>query len=508
MPYADQARSRRRRCISAFLLAAAILGPACRRQADDSGQATTLRIGFGIGPSARATGVSTLTDILYSEPLVAHDWNGQPIAALADSWEWADNRTSVSLRLKQGVRMHDGTLLTADSVARFLQNHRDDGRLGFRYITSVAGKDGATVVIRLSRPDAFLLPELSDLRIAHPDRPDVSTGPFQVLTRTPVVEVRRFEQYHGGRSAIGGVRIVTYDTHRAAWAALLRGEVDVVQEVTRDSVEFMEHSSNVKTYSSLQPFYVYLAFNHRHPVMQHVEVRRALSQALDRQDIIDRAMRGLGRVSEGPIWPFHWAYTPLTTRYTYEPQEARRRLDQAGFTLPAPQSPGERHSRFSFKCLVWSEDPQYERIALMVQRQLFDIGVDMQIELLPLDAFIKRAVAGAFDAYLMQTNASRSLDFAYRFWRSSGSANTALQNSGYTGADTLLDAVRHSTSDDEMRVALQALARRFYEDAPAAFIAWTEVTRAVDARFSVAESAIRDPFANIWQWRPRPIEPD
>ncbi len=475
---------------------------ACGGGAIQTQEAPALRIGFGMGPSARASGVKTLTDMVSSEPLVAHDWNGRPGPGLAASWKWEADRTAVQLHLKSGVRMHDGSLMTARSVATFLEKHRASGRLGFRYITAIVASDPSTVLIRLSQPDAFLLPELGDLQIAHPDFPDIATGPFMVVSRAPIAEARRFEAYHGGRSALSGVQIVTYNTHRAAWAALMRGEVDVVQEVTRDSVEFLEGSSNVKTYSSIQPFYVYLAFNQRHHAMRVVDVRRALSEALDRQDIIERAMRGHGRVAEGPIWPFHWAYPARPVRYAHDPEHARMLLDGAGFRLPPASREGLRLSRFSFKCLVWSEDPQYERIALMVQRQLFDIGVDMEIELVPLDAFIKRAKDGNFDAYLMQTNASRSLDFTYRFWRTSGPENAAAQNSGYRGADELLDAVRRSTSDDQMRSCLAALAQRFYDDAPAAFIAWTEVTRAVAARFSVGESTTHDPFSNIWQWQP------
>jgi peptide/nickel transport system substrate-binding protein len=375
-------------------------------------------------------------------------------------------------------------------------------QLGFAYVTAVTSPDPATIIIRLSQPDVFLLTELLNLHVARPDAPDVATGAFQVVAREPHVELRRFDGYHGGLSPLGGVRILTYDTPRGAWAALMRGEVDAVQEVSRESVEFMEHSSRVRTYSAVQPFYVSMVFNHRHRALSHVEVRRALSEALDREAIVDRAMRGHGRVADAPIWPFHWAYSPGQAQVTFDPERARLRLDRAGFRLPPPGQQGELRKRFSFRCLVYREDPQFERIALMVQRQLFDIGVEMVIELAGMDTFGPRAGAGDFDAFLISANASKSLDFTYRFWHSGLPAPLKMQNSGYSGANAALDQLRRSTSDEDTRAAVATLTRTFHEDAPAAFIAWLEVTRAVDSSFAVGDDQTQDPFANIWQWRP------
>jgi peptide/nickel transport system substrate-binding protein len=489
--------------LSALLLWASLSTAACRHRSDtprDEGS-TILRVGLGMGPSGRYEGLDVLTELLYSEPLVGHDWTGRPIPALADAPQWDDTRTTVRLTLKPNIKFHNGSLLTADTVVRFL-NLKRKNRLGFVYVTDVTAENATTIVIRLSRPDAFLLPNLTDLRITYPDAPDISTGPFRLVSRTPVVQAIRFDDYHGGKSPLNGVRIVTYDSHRSAWAALMRKEVDVVQEVSRESVEFMEHARSVKTYGALQSFYIFLGLNQRHPALRQVEVRRAIAQALDRQAIIDRALRGKGHVAEGPVWLHHWAYRPPTSTDGFNPEAARRRLDAAGFPMRAATSAGERRSRFTLKCLVWSEEPQYERIAQMVQRQLFDVGINLEIDLLPLKPLIARAQSGDFDTYLLQANAGRAIDYTYRFWRSSGAANQATQQSGYSGADGALDRLRHSRSDEETRAAVADVVQRFHDDAPAAFIAWLEVTRAVDTHFSVVEDQSTDPFLQMWQWRP------
>ena len=488
-----------------LLVATVALSTGCDSRAGAPARGEVLRIGFGIGSSARDTSVPHLTDLLYSESLLLRDWDGRQTPRLATDWQWEDNGRALRLQLKPNVQMHDGTPLAADLVAMLLRPGAGPAQWGFEHVTEVTSPTPSTVLIRLTRPDLFLLNGLADRKIVHPDAPDVSTGPFRLIRRTPSVVVRRFDRYHGGASALAGVQIIPYDTPRSVWAALMREEVDAAQEISRDSVEFMERSSTIRTYPSIQPFYIPLVFNLRHHALKQVEVRRALTEALDRPAIIERAMRGRGRMAEAPIWPAYWAYTAHSMRYSYDPENAEARLDKAGFPLPTTGRPGEFRKRFRFTCMVYNEDPQYERIALMVQQQLFEIGVDLQIELVDLDTFGARAAAGDFDAFLMRANAGRSLDFTYRFWRSSLSAPLLMQSSGYTGADQALDQLRASTSEAAIRAAVSELAKKFYEDAPAAFIAWMVVTRAVNTRF-VVDVGGQDPFSSIWRWRPSDLD--
>jgi hypothetical protein len=140
-------------------------------------------------------------------------------------------------------------------------------------------------------------------------------------------------------------------------------------------------------------------------------------------------------------------------------------------------------------------------IALLLQRQLADIGVDLVLERATQKELQARASSGQFDTYLFQMTSGRSFEWIYRFWHSTPPGiPVEFQNSGYSGADAALDRLRESRSDEEIRSAIGDLRQRFYEDAPAAFLAWTQVTRAVDARFDVGDESSPDVFGNLWQW--------
>ncbi|HEX6975065.1 MAG TPA: ABC transporter substrate-binding protein, partial [Vicinamibacterales bacterium] len=329
---------------------------------------------------------------------------------------------------------------------------------------------------------------------------DTGTGPYKLLSRTPAIESIRNDAYHRGTPGVPRVTVVPYDTQRAAWAALLRRDVDAVQEVSRDSVDFLQGASDIATYASIRPFYIPLIFNLNHPILRHVEVRRALVEAIDRDEIVTAAMRGHAMVADDPIWPYHWAYSPSVRRRGFNPTAARMRLDTAGFPV-RPATPGHMASRFVLSCAFWDKGPQFERIVLLLQRQLAAVGVDLQLEPLARMPLMTRVSSGNYDAFVMQVTSGRTFDWTYRFWHSPAPGGRSMLNNGYTGADETLDRLRVARAETDVRAGLADLRQRFYDDVPAAFLAWPETTRAIRANFDVGGRGDQDVFANLWRWR-------
>jgi ABC-type transport system substrate-binding protein len=485
------------------------LASGCGSALDDRSEPLRLRIGFGGGQSSRSEGLSSLIQKLSLDPLLITAWDGRTVAGLADEWTWSEDRKSLQLHIRKGVSFHNGQPLTSSAVAASLKHYKAqlDAYIaaqtpgltlgGFEHLQDIETPDVSTVVLRLKQPDQFVLGQLSDVPIQDPPGSSVGTGAFKLVSQEPFVQFRKNDSYYQGMPGIDQVDLQTYDSQRRAWAAMMRGEVEMLQSVAGESVEFLEGVSDVQVHASIRAFYLLVRFNLRHPVLGNAEVRRALTQAIDRARVLQDGLRGHGRVANDPVWPFHWANNNSSSPYGYSPEAARGRLDALGLKVKPSTAPDRMPSRFRFTCIFYSEAPQFERIALLVQRNLSDVGVDMVLEPVKQRELTERLVRGDFDAYLFQTNAGRSFDRLYGFWHSSRLDPKAAD---YGGADQILDRLRVADAETDIRQTVADLQVRLQQDAPAVFLAWTEIVRAVGKRYAIEVGEDRDVFANLWRW--------
>ena len=154
------------------------------------------------------------------------------------------------------------------------------------------------------------------------------------------------------------------------------------------------------------------------------------------------------------------------------------------------------------KVLVWADDSRLVRTALLIQKQLNRIGVDVQLEPLPFSKLVPRIGSGDYDMFLFEMGNGRTLSWVYRFWHSARPDTPTLNFTGYNAADDVLDRIRSARSDDEIRKETADLQRVFALDPPAVFLAWQTMSRAVSTEFTLPSQPGRDIMYSIWQWKP------
>jgi ABC-type transport system substrate-binding protein len=359
---------------------------------------------------------------------------------------------------------------------------------------------GRNVVVRTRNARVLLLDDLGGTALGGRD-PGRRLGPYLIDSLSDEsADLRAFEHYFKGRAAIDQVQLRSFHSQRSAWAALMRGEIDALHEISRVAAEFAEQGERVRTYPVLRPYVAGIAFNVRRGPFRDPEVRQALSLAVDRAAIVRMAYRGRARAADGPLWPGHWtlARDPVAA---YDPRAAAGRLAR----LPLrPASGTGMSARLAFRCLTIPglETQPFERIALLLQRQFYDLGVDMQFEPVTVPEFFRRVASGDFDAVLNEF-LGFTPTWVSRIWRSPVPGGNPLMDTGYTAADAALDAMQLATTEDELRRAVAAVYRRMSDHPPAIFIAWPEVARAVTTDFDVPLERGTDIMgANLWFWRP------
>jgi len=451
-------------------------------------------------------GVRALAAQLSVESLTQLGMDGRSTPKLAESWWWSKGGLELNVNLRPGIQFHDGTPLTATLASQLIaaviavQSNRAL-YTSFRDIVSVRAVGDRQIVFDLSQPSA-LLPDDLEFPLTH-GKATVGTGPYRIVTEDDSgVVLDRFDRYYFGPPKIPRVVIKPFDTLRTAWTSLLRGDVDMVTDVPPDAVEFISNDQ-VRVISFGRRYQYLVAFNSARAPFNNSLVRRALNMAVDRDALIKNALQGRGIPSTGPLWPKNWAYNTSVASYRFDPALAATLLNSAGFTADIRRDGRQR--RFRFTCLIPEDFSVAERVALEVQKQLFNVGVDMQFEVVPIKEFTVRVTEGRFDAMLIDLISGPTVGRSYMFWRSARRFPGGLNTFGYENAEAerSFDLLRTSTNNVATQSAFTKLQEILLNDPPALFLAWNQRSRAVSRRFQIVQDQQRDPadpVYSIWQW--------
>lgn len=445
--------------------------------------------------------------MLVLEGLTQVNSDGRVAPRLAERWQWeADGRT-LRVFLRPDVVFHDGRRFTSSHAADVLSAMARNPQNWSSYpslaaVTRVAAVGDVELQIDLSEHSAFLPDDLA-IPISG-ETALTGTGPFRVVkTDTSEGVLERFDRYYQGTPAIEQVIIRPFRELRTTWASLLRGEVDMVTDVPPNSVDFIRGDDiNVVSWERWYQFMV--AFNSTRPSLRSPSVRRALNIAIDREALIRNALKGTATPSSGPLWPKHWAYDRSMMPYGFDQALAKSMLDEAGFRMGSSSGrDGVPNARLRFTCLVPAGYSVLERIALDLQRQLYEVGVDVRFEALPPAEYRARLDAGKFEAVLVDMISGPSLGRPYLFWRSARNFK-GLNVFGYenTEAEQLFQSLRTATNDAAVISMTRRLQRVLRDDPPALFLAWNHRARAVRREFDVHIEAGRDPLSTLWRWTP------
>lgn len=327
------------------------------------------------------------------------DYSGLAQSELAESWDFDIASLTWTINLQQNVKFHNGRDFTAQDVKNSLDRIFDPERQSFivQRISEIQGSEVVndhTIKFNLSKSSGALLPGLIDARIVAQENIDadnfnenpIGTGPFKFKTYVvnDRMEMDKFDEYwemgadEQALPYLDGVSVQTIADSTAVFTALITGIVDAYWQMTPKFVVNLDENDMTQPRAVRSTFstnYTSFFFEMDKGIFQDARVREGFVRAMDRQGIVDAGYEGLAQ----PNWtnanfPPGGPYTnPDVQELPQDTELAKKLFQEAGVT--------------QIRGLFTSENAEFRPMSLVFQQSLKEAGVDMIIELIPLETW-------------------------------------------------------------------------------------------------------------------------
>jgi len=391
-----------------------------------------LRIGLSSEPSSmdphfhNLAPNNTISGHVF-ETLSRFDADAKLLPGLAESWRLIDE-TTWEIKLRRGIKFHDGSDLTADDVAWSLERpsviKASPGAYTI-YTRQIVGReviDPFTIRLKTAAPYPLVMNDLTQVFIVSRKATQgltseefaqgkgmIGTGPFRFLSfrRGDRVELARNDAYWGEKPAWDKVtlRFITSDPSRLA--ALLAGDVDAIENVPPADFAKTKANPNVQVFQKVSNRIIYFTLDQGRDVspfisdksgkplarnpFKDLRVRQAFNKAINRQAIADRVMEGLGIPTANLVPSPMFGFNPALKVAPYDPDGAKKLLAEAGY----PDG---------FALTIHGPNNRYindEQILQAVAQNLTRIGIQTRVEAMPLSVYFPRAGKHEFSMSLV-----------------------------------------------------------------------------------------------------------
>ncbi|MCT8998192.1 ABC transporter substrate-binding protein [Chelativorans intermedius] len=349
------------------------------------------------------------------------------VPGLAESWEVSEDGLEITFRLREGVKFHSTDFFTpsrdfnADDVLFSFQRQLDEAHPYHAYVEgasweyfnamsmpdlveSIEKVDDMTVKFVLTRPEApfianlamdfasILSKEYADQlaeggRMSDLNQRPVGTGPFQFVAYQPdaVIRYRAHPDYWNGKQPIDDLVFAITTDASVRQQKLLAGECHIMPYPNPADIASLKANDQLTVMEQEGLNVGYLAYNTQQEPFDRAEVRKALNMAINKQAILDAVFQGAGQIAKNPIPPTMWSYNEEIEDDPYDPEAARKMLEEAGVT--------------DLSMKVWAMpvqrpyNPNARRMAELIQEDFSKVGVNVEIVSYEWGEYLERSKA-------------------------------------------------------------------------------------------------------------------
>lgn len=428
--------------------------------------------------------------------LLRYDRNLEPEGELAKSWQVSKDQKTITFKLKPDLKWADGTPLTSADVLFTWQLVTDDKTrtpygADYKLVTKAETPDAQTFRVSYAQPYAPALDSWAGLQILPRhllQNQDINNTPF---ARKPVgSHYYQLENWSNGErislvrnpNATQGQPKIDRLVSRfipdpaSQFLELMADNIDVMNlnpiQYARIVPARPEMTQKIALYKELGNGYTYLGFNLKRAPFDDIRVRQAINYAIDKQELIDGVLLGLGEPVAAPYKPGTRWVNPQLKPYAYDTAKAKQLLKAAGYEDHDDDGILDRNGKpLAFEILT-NQNKQREMSAVLIQRRLKEIGIDAKIRVLEWASFLGRYIKpGDFDVVVLGWSLSLDPD-QYSIWHSSQNKPGQFNFINYNNpqVDKLLEQGRLELDQNKRMKIYHEFSRILLEDSPIVYL--------------------------------------
>lgn len=358
-----------------------------------------------------------VTDNLFETLINFGEQDTEIEPGLATEWDTSEDGLKHTLKLREGVKFHDGTDFNAEAVVFNFERWKAGNAEQFYYynsqfgdkIDSVKAVDAYTVEFTLNKPIAPFFKNLamSPFGIASPaaiekhgekfmENP-VGTGPFvfKEWKRNDRITIEKYADYwQEGLPKLDQVIFRAIPENSARLNALASGEVDLIDGVNFSDVATIEGNPDLQVFERPTLNVAYLGLTNTRGPLKDKLVRQALNHAVDKKALIEAFYAGAADPAINPMPPVVAGYNDAVEDYPYDPEKAKELLKEAGYEN-------------GFEMELWAMPvarpymPDGQKVAEALQANFEAIGVKAKIVSYEWGTYLEKANKGEADSFLL-----------------------------------------------------------------------------------------------------------
>jgi peptide/nickel transport system substrate-binding protein len=465
--------------------------------------------------------------------LVKYDTDLSVIGDLAESWDISKDGLVITFHLRKGVNWTDGKEFTAEDVMFGYKTIVDEKtpsayKEDFLQVKKAEVIDRYTFRVTYAKPFApaltswgslVVLPkhllEGEDITKSDLVRNPVGLGPYKLARWASGQELvlESNKDYFEGRAYIDRYIYKVIPDPATTFLELKTGGIDMmgltpIQYTKQTDTPFFKNNFQKYRYPAFQ--YTHLAFNQKHPWFSDKRVRQAIAYGIDKNEIVDVVLFGLGRPATGPFVPNTWPYNPNVKKYDYNPGKARELLKEAGWQDSDGDGILDKDGKpFRFTILTNVGNNLRKNTATIIQSRLEKIGIKVNIRTVEWSTFVNQFIdKKRFEAVLLGWSIGLDAD-QYDIWHSSKTREKELNFISYRNpeVDELLEQGRRTFDIEKRKKAYYRIQEILAEDVPYVFLYVPDATPIVHARIKGITPTPIGISYNLPKWYvPKPLQ--